>query len=151
LFSALEIGAAHMMAVENGTSELISKAFFAGDEQPCGPQRPCTDGACCNSNGYCGYAPDYCKPKAPIKCISNCNAKAQCGKDSWNGKVKCPLGLCCSDYGYCGTEAQYCDAMKKDQPCQKDFGGCEVRKAPQCGKDSNTATGGRRIGYYASW
>lgn len=86
----------------------------------------------------------------PANCLSNCDAKAKCGINSRDGKVKCPLNLCCSDYGYCGTEEEYC-TREGEKKCQKDFGGCEVRKAPSCGKDSNTATGGRRMGYYASW
>jgi hypothetical protein len=151
LFPELDVGAAHIFAVENGTSPALSNIFFSGEDTPCGPNKPCSDGSCCNANGFCGYGKDYCSKDEPTKCQSNCDAKAKCGKDSPDGKVKCALNLCCSDYGYCGTAEDYCDANNKDHPCQKDFGGCEVRKPPSCGKDSNTATGGRRMGYYASW
>ncbi|KAF2751189.1 glycoside hydrolase family 18 protein [Sporormia fimetaria CBS 119925] len=151
LFPILDVGAAHIWAAENGTAGTLpnfANTLFAGEDKPCGPGRPCADKACCNTNGYCGYKKEFCDK---ARCISNCEAKAQCGANSPGGNVKCDLNLCCSDYGYCGIEDHYCDANHKTSPCQKGFGGCEVRKAPQCGEDSNTATGGRRVGYYASW
>ena len=62
----------------------------------CAPGSPCSNGACCSSSGFCGYSPDFC---GSTNCISNCDAKAQCGKYALAGKQKCPLNVCCSQYG----------------------------------------------------
>ncbi|ORY08186.1 glycoside hydrolase superfamily, partial [Clohesyomyces aquaticus] len=52
---------------------------------------------------------------------------------------------------YCGTDETACDANNEEHPCQKDFGQCEVHLPPSCGKTSGSASGGRKIAYYASW
>jgi hypothetical protein len=96
-FPELDVGAAHVFAVSNGTSPESSNTFFGGEDKPCGAGRPCSDGACCNSNGYCGFGPEYCDKNSPVSCQSNCDALAKCGRYSRDGKVKCPLNLCCSD------------------------------------------------------
>ncbi|KAF2661015.1 glycoside hydrolase family 18 protein, partial [Lophiostoma macrostomum CBS 122681] len=69
----------------------------------------------------------------------------ECGKDS-DGKNKCALRLCCSSSGTCGTEDAHCG-----NGCQSDFGSCQIAKSPDCGKDSGTASKGRKIGYYQGW
>ncbi|KAF2012825.1 glycoside hydrolase family 18 protein, partial [Aaosphaeria arxii CBS 175.79] len=77
-----------------------------------------------------------------------------CGVDSKDGKKKCGLNLCCSYYGWCGTNTTHCgnkDEHGFDTPCQKGFGKCELVKPPSCGKDSGSASNGRRIAYYQSW
>ncbi|KAF2258641.1 glycoside hydrolase [Lojkania enalia] len=150
-YDILGVGEAYAFAGDNGTHSNTISRFFTKDGKGCGPNRPCIDKSCCNSNGYCGFKKEYCSPDAPVTCISGCGAKAQCGKDSKYSKKKCPLSLCCSDYGYCGTDSEFCDQNNKDHPCQKDFGGCEVHNAPQCDKISGSATNGRKIGYYAAW
>lgn len=62
----------------------------------CAPGTPCSNGACCSKSGFCGYSPDFC---GTANCISNCDAKAQCGQYAVAGKQKCPLNVCCSQYG----------------------------------------------------
>lgn len=74
---------------------------FAADFNQCDENRECKDKSCCNSDGRCGYRPEHCKPKAPTKCISNCDAKAVCGEFAKkDGSEKCGLNLCCSFYGW---------------------------------------------------
>ncbi|KAK3326620.1 putative chitinase [Apodospora peruviana] len=41
----------------------------------CAPDRPCPNGACCSTSGFCGYGHDFCG----ATCISNCDAHAECG------------------------------------------------------------------------
>ena len=64
----------------------------AQGEGTCAPGSPCTNGACCSKAGFCGYAPDFCGTE---NCISNCDAKAACGRYAVAGKEKCPLNVCC--------------------------------------------------------
>ncbi|OTB16722.1 carbohydrate-binding module family 18 protein [Daldinia sp. EC12] len=68
------------------------------EDYSCGPGRPCANGACCGGGGFCGYGPTYCGDS----CVSNCNAHAECGKDSEPPNKKCPLNTCCSEFGFCG-------------------------------------------------
>ncbi|KAK4233298.1 Chitotriosidase-1 [Achaetomium macrosporum] len=98
-----------------------------GGEGTCAPGTPCANGACCNSSGICGYSPDHC---GPATCISNCDAKASCGRYAPAGKEKYPLNVCCSRHGFCGTTAEFCGT------------GCD-----RCHRRSS----GRNIGYYESW
>ena len=58
----------------------------------CAPGSPCSNGACCSNKGVCGYSPDYC---GTGNCISNCNAKASCGKYAAAENRTCPLNVCC--------------------------------------------------------
>lgn len=71
----------------------------------CAPGRPCSNGACCSKSGYCGYSPDFCSSS---NCISNCDAKAQCGQYAPAGKQKCPLNVCCSQYGMYDWDGEVC-------------------------------------------
>ena len=67
------------------------------DDYKCSSKKPCSNGACCGGeDGYCGYGPTYCGEK----CVSNCDAHAECGKDSKTPGEKCPLNTCCSQYGF---------------------------------------------------
>lgn len=61
----------------------------------CNPDTPCENGACCGSNNLCGYSPTECG----TGCMSNCNAKAQCGQYGTPGQQSCPLNVCCSKFG----------------------------------------------------
>ncbi|UJR08796.1 hypothetical protein I4U23_013052 [Adineta vaga] len=95
------------------------------------------NGACCSKWGNCGYGPDFCGGN----CLSNCQAKSECGK---YGKVeKCPLNVCCSEFGFCGTTEDFCSTAKK---CQNN---CGNKKLPKCSNGNNGKL--LEIGYYASW
>ena len=61
----------------------------------CNSNTPCENGACCGSNGLCGYSPKECA----AGCTSNCNAKAPCGQYGITGHQTCPLNVCCSEFG----------------------------------------------------
>jgi hypothetical protein len=76
-----------------------------GGEGTCAPGTPCANDACCSSTGICGYSPDHCGLEV---CISNCDAKANCGRYAPAGEQKCPLNVCCSQHGFCGTTAEFC-------------------------------------------
>lgn len=69
------------------------------DDHTCAKGRECINGACCGASGACGYGPAYCG----LGCTSNCDAKAECGQFSADGKTTCPLNVCCSQFGFCGT------------------------------------------------
>jgi chitinase len=73
----------------------------------CSPTSPCADESCCNSEGKCGFTPYNCKNTATTTCISNCDATAMCGVDSFHGEQKCPLNICCSYFGYCGVNQSF--------------------------------------------
>lgn len=82
----------------------------------CAPGTPCVNGACCSNvsyytkakhpslnfhkTGICGYSPDQCGTDV---CISNCDAKAECGQYGVAGSNVCPLNVCCSEFGFCGS------------------------------------------------
>ncbi|KAK5994507.1 Killer toxin subunits alpha/beta-like protein [Cladobotryum mycophilum] len=91
----------------------------------CGPNMPCVDDSCCNTDGKCGFKQAHCGSS----CISNCDAKAMCGVDSADGKTPCGFKLCCSYYGWCGTESIHChdpEPQYGKTPCQQGFGLCEL-------------------------
>jgi chitinase len=71
----------------------------ANDPYTCGPDRPCSNKACCGPSGNCGYTPAYCG----AGCVSNCDAKAECGQYAAKLGQTCPLNACCSEHGFCGT------------------------------------------------
>ena len=66
------------------------------DEYSCGPDKPCSNGACCGASGNCGYGATYCG----TGCVSHCDATAECGKDAKVPGTTCPLNTCCSQYGF---------------------------------------------------
>lgn len=118
----------------------------------CNSNTPCENGACCGSNGLCGYSPTECA----TGCTSNCDAKAECGQYGTPGKQHCPLNVCCSQFGsvpspgslssladylacsFCGSTDDFCNTG-----CQKGFGGCGVPPRPSCG---GSKVGQRAIG-----
>lgn len=71
---------------------LVPRALPIGT---CNADTPCPNGACCGSNGLCGYSPAECGSG----CASNCDAKAECGQYGKPGQQNCPLNVCCSKFG----------------------------------------------------
>ncbi|KAF2280023.1 glycoside hydrolase [Westerdykella ornata] len=120
------------------------------DALSCSSGIPCVDGSCCNKAGKCGFGADHCGADV---CVSQCGAKATCGRDSEGGNKKCGLNICCSYYGWCGTTETYCKDPEPQfgkTPCQKGFGSCEVLASPACSPDGGSS-GGRSVAYYQSW
>ncbi|KAK0710667.1 hypothetical protein B0H67DRAFT_516214 [Lasiosphaeris hirsuta] len=75
-------------------------------DSTCSNDRPCADGSCCHGrSGFCGRTPEHC---APGVCVSNCDAKAECGEGADPVGKECPLNVCCGKWGYCGTTANFC-------------------------------------------
>ncbi len=99
----------------------------------CSATSPCANGACCSQWGSCGYGPDFCGEK----CLSNCKAKAECGK--YGKKETCPLNVCCSEFGFCGTIEDFCSTEKK---CQNNCGSVEL---PKCSENGETKSLGNSI------
>ena len=92
----------------------------------CSKTSPCANEACCSQWGNCGYGPDFCGDK----CLSNCDAKSECGK--YGKSEKCPLNVCCSEFGFCGTTEDFCSKAKK---CQNN---CGDMKLPKCSSGGGT-------------
>jgi len=67
----------------------------------CNANTPCPNGACCGSNGLCGYSPAECGSG----CASNCDAKAECGQYGKPGQQNCPLNVCCSKFGWANSHS----------------------------------------------
>ncbi|RAK98436.1 glycoside hydrolase [Aspergillus ibericus CBS 121593] len=106
----------------------------------CAPGTPCVNGACCSNTGICGYSLNECGADV---CISNCDAKAECGQYGVAGNNTCPINVCCSKFGFCGTTSDFCDAG-----CQEGYGGCGAVTEPSCGGSSARQ---RTVGYYEGW
>lgn len=121
----------------NDTNEALN-ILRPRDDYTCGSDKPCSNGACCGQSGYCGYGSTYCG----TGCTSNCNAVAECGKDSKDGKTTCPLNTCCSQFGFCGTTSEFCGTG-----CQSN---CVAKPAPPAGSTKGN-TLSRVIGYYEAW
>lgn len=81
-----------------------SSSSASSDDFTCGPGKPCGNGACCGESGWCGYGSTYCGDG----CQSNCEAKAECGKNAAKPGQSCPLNVCCSEFGFCGTTKDFC-------------------------------------------
>ncbi|OHW99356.1 chitinase [Colletotrichum incanum] len=113
-------------------------ARLADDPYTCGPGRPCSNGACCGASGNCGYAPAYCG----AGCLSNCDAKAECGQYAAKPGQTCKLNACCSEHGFCGTTKDFCT-----DGCQSN---CILEPKPPGGSPKGAALD-RVIGYYESW
>jgi hypothetical protein len=101
----------------------------------CGPDKPCSNGACCGASGNCGFGRSYTNLvgallillKGPVYCgdgcTSNCNATAPCGKYHKTPGTTCPLNTCCSEWGFCGTSTEFCNTK-----CQSN---CELHPTPK--------------------
>ncbi|KAH9211348.1 glycosyl hydrolases family 18-domain-containing protein, partial [Leptodontidium sp. 2 PMI_412] len=90
----------------------------------------------------CGRDPDYCS--TPGNCISNCDAKAECGKGAEVPGTGCPLNVCCGPFGYCGTTERFCTTTG-DKVCQSN-----------CAQPASTGRSGADvrklvIGYLGAW
>ncbi|KAI0806563.1 carbohydrate-binding module family 18 [Xylaria sp. FL0064] len=111
--------------------------LFRRDYQ-CAPGQPSTNDACCN---VCGLDPEHCDKSV---CISNCDAKAECGSNAAVPGSTCPLNVCCSHWGYCGTTSEFCDTTGPN-PCQSN---CVQPPATSLstGKVTNLV-----IGYFEAW
>ncbi|KAH7120620.1 hypothetical protein EDB81DRAFT_666993 [Dactylonectria macrodidyma] len=84
---------------------VTASASGQSSDYTCGPDKPCSNGACCGEDGWCGYSPTYCGDG----CQSNCNSKAECGQYAATPGETCPLNVCCSQHGFCGTTADFCN------------------------------------------
>lgn len=127
----------------------------------CNSTSPCVNGACCgvkpgeaqgvshprlspschlhtNDIQLCGYDPDDQCSKA--NCVSNCDAKAECGKWAATAGAECPLNVCCSEFGFCGTTSEFCG-----DGCQSN---CGQPTEPSCSSNDVLK---KVIGYYESW
>ncbi|KAF8449898.1 hypothetical protein BDZ91DRAFT_702718 [Kalaharituber pfeilii] len=121
--------------------------LVAAQDIECSKTRECYNKACCHvpegeTKGLCSYEPEHCEKSKG--CVSNCNAKAECGTRAAAPGQKCPLQACCSKGGFCGTTRAFCEA---DAGCQSNC----ITEVPQ-----PSCTGGhhifnRRIAYYESW
>ncbi|KAH8655299.1 hypothetical protein BX600DRAFT_525229 [Xylariales sp. PMI_506] len=114
---------------------LLARQSSGDDGYQCGPDSPCTNGACCGESGWCGYGPDYCGDG----CQSDCDATAECGQYAESADQECPLNVCCSQWGFCGTTTDFCgDGCQSncDQP-EPSGGGGNVQS--------------RVIGYWETW
>ncbi|KUJ13269.1 glycoside hydrolase [Mollisia scopiformis] len=125
-----------LLGPSNSTGSLQRRDLPTGT---CAPGTPCVNGACCSNARICGYSPKECGKKT---CISNCDAKAECGQYGVPGNNTCPINVCCSKFGFCGTTDEFCL-----DGCQKHYGGCGSAQEPSCGG----VTSGRTIGYYEGW
>ncbi|KLU89887.1 hypothetical protein MAPG_08856 [Magnaporthiopsis poae ATCC 64411] len=71
----------------------------------CMKEIPCPIHACCNGED-CGFDPDvHCGDR----CVSKCDAKAECGRFADPPGKECPIHVCCSEHGFCGVEKDFCN------------------------------------------
>ncbi|KAI0459849.1 hypothetical protein F5B21DRAFT_511091 [Xylaria acuta] len=125
-------------------SILLGRQMVNDDDYSCGPDKPCRNGACCpKATLYCNYGEEYCGTNGQSPndvCWSNCDAKAECGKNANPPGKKCPLNVCCSEYyGFCGTTELFCGDGCQSNCDQPDANGSEsdIQK--------------KVIGYYEAW
>ncbi|RSL51633.1 hypothetical protein CEP51_015172 [Fusarium floridanum] len=147
LHSSLVLGYAHSHAKHDHLHHLhgqslraatlaTTKATSTGqDDFTCGPDKPCSNEACCGEDGWCGYGPNYCGDG----CQSNCDAKAECGQFAATAGKTCPLNVCCSQHGFCGTTADFCN-----DGCQSN---CDSPKPNAAASDPQKVV----IGYWETW
>lgn len=128
-------------------SSLLGRAVI--DDYTCAPDRPCSNKACCpKATLECNYGEEACGTSGVSPndvCWSNCDAKAECGKDAKTPGLKCPLNVCCGKWGFCGMTDDYCDV--KDQGAT---GGCQSN-CKQPGPKNKADSQSRIIGYYEAW
>jgi chitinase len=126
------------MVSDQGLASLESRQSAATGQNGyhCSLDSPCQNGACCGISGWCGYGPTYCGDG----CLSNCDAKAECGQYSETGNGTCPLNVCCSQFGFCGTTEDFCGTG-----CQSNCG------APNRPSGKGGDVRDNVFGYYESW
>ncbi|KAF4336894.1 bacteriodes thetaiotaomicron symbiotic chitinase, partial [Fusarium beomiforme] len=90
------------------------------DDYTCGPDKPCSNKACCGEDGWCGYGPKYCG----TGCQSHCDAKAECGRYAKDPGQGCPLNSNCETPkpNVAPSNPQkvvigYWEAWNMDKPC----------------------------------
>ncbi|KAI1180783.1 carbohydrate-binding module family 18 [Nemania sp. FL0916] len=128
---------------------LMSRQASGDDDYSCSESKPCKNGACCpKATGFCNYGPEACGTTGTSPndvCWSNCDAHAECGRNSDPPGKECPLNVCCSQYGFCGTTDQFCKKTDDEETsCQSN---CDQ---PGSGS-SNGDVQKRVIGYYEGW
>ncbi|KAF7533915.1 hypothetical protein G7Z17_g13445 [Cylindrodendrum hubeiense] len=143
-------GAEHEAAVgETGLLSLLARQVVNSDYS-CGPDRPCANNACCPKKTLqCNYGEEYCGTTGVSPndvCWSNCNAKAECGKNAAKPGQTCPLNVCCGKWGFCGTIDDFCD--KEDHGAT---GGCQSNCDQPGPKNKASEQLNRVIGYYEAW
>ncbi|KAI9146996.1 Killer toxin subunits alpha/beta [Paramyrothecium foliicola] len=82
---------------------LAPQHTLAQQNSKCGEGNECRVG-CCSKEGVCGFSEDHCG----TGCISNCDAKAECGQYAPEGEEDCPINVCCSEHGFCGVTEEFC-------------------------------------------
>jgi chitinase len=93
-------------SLENVTGQSNNVLGRQLGEARCDANNECADKSCCNGvSGYCGRDPEHCQTGI---CLSNCQAKAECGVGAEVPDATCPLNVCCSKSGYCGTSHNFC-------------------------------------------
>lgn len=120
---------------------LFTTLFYsvaAQQDASCDSEHPCKSG-CCSKSGSCGFGPDWCSDD---KCMSNCDAVAECGK--YGNGTECPLNVCCSQWGFCGTTEEFCLKTDDKHSCQSN---CGSPKRQTCSSTWEK----RRIAYYETW
>ncbi|EUC34079.1 glycoside hydrolase family 18 protein [Bipolaris zeicola 26-R-13] len=131
-------------------SSLFGRQVVGGDDYTCGPDRPCKNKACCpKATGQCNYGEKACGTSgvSPNEvCWSNCNAKAECGKNAAIPGQKCPLNVCCGKWGFCGMTKDFCE--KEDHGAT---GGCQSNCDQPGPKNKASDQLNRVIGYYEAW
>jgi chitinase len=86
--------------------KLLRRSSPSTPDYLCDTDRPCTDSSCCNIvTKTCGRDPTH---SAVNVCISNCDARAECGIGAADPSASCPLNVCCSQFGYCGIGDDFC-------------------------------------------
>ncbi|KAK2597436.1 hypothetical protein QQS21_005984 [Conoideocrella luteorostrata] len=131
-------------------SSLFGRQVVGGDDYTCGPDRPCKNKACCpKKTGQCNYGEEACGTSgiSPNEvCWSNCDAKAECGKNAKVPGQKCLLNVCCGKWGFCGMTKDFCD--KEDHGAT---GGCQSNCNQPGPKNKASDQLNHVIGYYEAW
>ena len=128
-------------------NKLIGRAD-AEEDYSCSESKPCSNKACCSKKtGYCNYGEEACGTNGISPndvCWSNCDAKAECGRNADPPGKECPLNVCCSEYGFCGMTEDFCSTEGTNGGCQSN-----------CDQPGSGAFGGdvqkRIIGYYEAF
>ncbi|GME35753.1 Chitin-binding type 1 protein [Neofusicoccum parvum] len=131
-------------------NSLFARQVVGGEDYSCAPDRPCGNGACCPKETLqCNYGEEYCGTSgiSPNEvCWSNCDAKAECGKNAAVPGQECPLNVCCGKWGFCGMTEDYCTVEDNGAT-----GGCQSNCEQPGPKNKASSQSDRVIGYYESW